>query len=220
MKEMSGVGRGEKMEKYSKLIDMVLMEHLCSIEIQAYDPLKPTEYNQIVTIKKQMGNRDGSSFEIDLFNGKGVMDIRFKSGDYNDIETVILELGRIMQMIVDSNKKQESFMENDIRKGKIIEFQGSWMSGIAQLIIEDSETGTTESICCENTSTVRALDDAYGDVIDSNHSLDNDAIFGKQILWFSDGLIMTGFTPAEEAGEELLELYEKNKLERGKINEH
>ena len=208
------------MEKYSKLIDMVLMEHLCSIEIQAYDPLKPTEYNQIVTIKKQMGNRDGSSFEIDLFNGKGVMDIRFKSGDYNDIETVILELGRIMQMIVDSNKKKESFMENDIRKGKIIEFQGSWMSGLAQLVIEDSETGAIESICCENASTVRALDDAYGDVIDGNHSLNNSAITGKEILLSSDGLIMSGFTPMEEAGEELLELYEKSKLERGKVNEH
>ena len=93
------------MEKYSKLIKMVLKEHLCSIEIQGYNPLKPSEYNQIVTIKKQMGNRDGSSFEIDLFNGKSVMDIRFKSGDYNDIETVMLDLGIIMQMIVDSNKK-------------------------------------------------------------------------------------------------------------------
>ena len=32
----------------------------------------------------------------------------------------------------------------EIRKGKLLQFGGSWLSGIGYLLIEDSETGAKE----------------------------------------------------------------------------
>jgi len=97
----------------------------------------------------------------------------------------------------------------EIQKGKIINFIGSWGSGIAQLEIQ-KDSGLIININCENTSTVRALDGAFGNVIDNNHSVNNKAIKGKEIFFsVSEWGILEGFTPVEEASTELLEQFNK-----------
>ena len=92
------------MKVYTKLINLIANSHLCSIEIKAYDCLKIEENNQLITIKKQIGNRDGAVIEIDLLNGNNVMDIRFKYGNYCEINTIKEEMNLIMETIVKGNK--------------------------------------------------------------------------------------------------------------------
>ncbi|GAH87668.1 unnamed protein product, partial [marine sediment metagenome] len=58
----------------------------------------------------------------------------------------------------------------EIRKGRLIQFRGSWGSGLGTLEIEDSETGEHEHIPCDNSATVRALETAFGDVITNGHT--------------------------------------------------
>jgi len=94
-----------------------------------------------------------------------------------------------------------------IQKGKIIGFKGSWLSGLAQLIVVN-EKGEHKSIPCDNAPTVRALNAAFGNVIASGHTVNQDAIKDKEI-YYSVGFVLEGFTPVEMASEELIETYEK-----------
>ena len=98
----------------------------------------------------------------------------------------------------------------DLRKGKIVKFMGSWQSGLGQLMIADSETGAVELVPCENTATVRALEAAFGDVVTPAHTADGDGYQGKEVFWSMDeyGLMMLGFTPVDMADEEMIESYE------------
>lgn len=101
-------------------------------------------------------------------------------------------------------------MEEEIRKGKIIGFHGTWGSGLGYLSIK-REDGVVETISCENAPTVRALDDAFGNVI-KDHMVDNKAIEGKEIYYsIGDFGLLEAFTPVEEASAELLESYRKSK---------
>ncbi len=99
----------------------------------------------------------------------------------------------------------------EVKRGVIKGFQGSWGSGIGFLLVKDSDTGMVEQIPCDNASTVRALEGAFGDVIGDNHSVsENPGFMDQEIYWSMDeiGLTLEAFTPVEEASEELLEYYE------------
>jgi len=87
-----------------------------------------------------------------------------------------------------------------IKKGKILEFRGSWGSGLGTLFIEDSETGEVEAVLCENGPTVRALEAAFGNVITPGHSACGSGHKGQEIFWSVDDLgLLSGFTPVEQA---------------------
>lgn len=104
----------------------------------------------------------------------------------------------------------------EIRKGKILGFQGSWGSGLAQLVIETPD-GRTDYVNCDNTPTVRALERAFGNVIAEGHMINNEAIKGKEIYYsIGDFGILEGFTPVEEASSELEEMYKNQVMGRAR----
>jgi len=87
-----------------------------------------------------------------------------------------------------------------MRMGTIIGFRGSWMSGLATLIIETDEG--IEHVFCENAPTVRALEAAFGGVIGPGHTVDVDAIAGRRILYSTDSMgVLEGFTTLEGVDE-------------------
>ena len=101
----------------------------------------------------------------------------------------------------------------EIRKGSLVQFHGSWGSGLGTLEIEDSETGERELVPCDNGATVRALEAAFGDVITPGHTANGDGYKGQEVYWSCDefGLVLEGFTPVEDAPPELVEHYKMNK---------
>lgn len=104
----------------------------------------------------------------------------------------------------------------DIRKGKLKGFRGNWMSGLAYLVIEDSESGMTEEVMCENGSTVRALEGCFGNVIGDAHCVEPDeraGFYDKEVYWNMDemGLILAGFTPVDDAPEEVVALFNQER---------
>ncbi|MBA7465024.1 hypothetical protein ES707_00185 [subsurface metagenome] len=88
----------------------------------------------------------------------------------------------------------------EIRKGKLVQFGGSWGSGLGTLEIEDSETGERELVPCDNGATVRALEAAFGNVITPAHTANGDGYKGREVYWSLDefGLVLAGFTPVED----------------------
>ena len=93
----------------------------------------------------------------------------------------------------------------ELRKGRLIQFGGSWGSGLGTLEIEDSETGECEHVPCDNGATVRALEAAFGNVITPVHTANGGGYKGREVYWSLDefGLVLAGFTPVELASEEL-----------------
>lgn len=85
-------------------------------------------------------------------------------------------------------------------KAKILDFRGSWSSGIATLIVEH-EDGSRHDVYCDNGQTARALEAAFGNVITRGHCLDVEAIKGKTIDYYMDdmGLVMAGFNIPEDS---------------------
>jgi hypothetical protein len=85
-------------------------------------------------------------------------------------------------------------MKTVIYRGKIGRFSGNWMSGIGYLIIGG------KMVPCDNAPTVRALDACFGNVITNWHSVNNDAIHGKDIVYSMDeyGMILEAFTPTKD----------------------
>jgi hypothetical protein len=96
-----------------------------------------------------------------------------------------------------------------VEKDRIVSLVGSWHSGLATLVLENGE------VFCDNGATVRALDAAYGNVIGEGHSIDNvnGGHVGKEIYYSLDemGMLLEAFTPVEEASEELINIYEKER---------
>lgn len=82
---------------------------------------------------------------------------------------------------------------------KINKFSGSWGSGVGYLN-GLNEKGKLVSIPCDNATTVRSLESAFGDVITSGHTANGNRITGKEIFYrFDDmGLIMASFIPVNE----------------------
>jgi len=101
----------------------------------------------------------------------------------------------------------------EIKKGKLIQFHGSWGSGLATLEIEDSETGVHEHVPCDNGATVRVLDAAFGNVITEAHTANGDGYKGREVYWSYDelGLVLGGFTPVEDASPELVDCYQEKR---------
>jgi len=101
----------------------------------------------------------------------------------------------------------------EIRKGRLIQFHGSWGSGLGTLEIEDSETGEHEHIPCDNGVTVRAIEAAFGNVITPAHTANGNGYKGREVYWSYDefGLVLGGFTPVEDASPELVNYYQENK---------
>jgi len=100
----------------------------------------------------------------------------------------------------------------EIRKGKLVQFRGSWGSGLGTLEIEDSETGECEPVPCDNGATVRALEAAFGNVITPVHTANGGGYKGREVYWSLDefGLVLAGFTPVELASKELKAHYARN----------
>lgn len=96
-----------------------------------------------------------------------------------------------------------------IYRGVIEAVSGNWMSGLLTMVIG----GVV--VPCDNGATVRALDACFGNVIIEGHRFNPDAVIGKEIFWSYDdmGLTLGGFTPVEEASDELLEYYEAQEVE-------
>ena len=102
-----------------------------------------------------------------------------------------------------------------IKKGKIMGFRGSWMSGLGALLIED-EAGVVVSVPCENAPMVRALEGAFGGVIADNHSVDpQGGHIGQEIYYSMDemGLVLQAFTPVSEASQEMIDEYNRGEEE-------
>ena len=93
----------------------------------------------------------------------------------------------------------------EIRKGRLIQFGGSWGSGLGTLEIEDSETGEREHVPCDNGATVRALEAAFGNVITPAHTANGSGYKGREVYWSLDelGLVLAGFTLVEDASLDL-----------------
>jgi len=85
-----------------------------------------------------------------------------------------------------------------VKRGTIVDFKGSWGSGIAIICIKDNR-GKVQEIPCENTTTVRALDSMFDGVITAGHSVNVEAIRGKKVKWVWDdmGLMLGGIIPIE-----------------------
>lgn len=83
--------------------------------------------------------------------------------------------------------------------GKIISFQGSWDSGMAQLVIED-RNGKTEAIPCDNGPTVRMLSRLFPGTIAAGHRVDVSVIQGQEVYWCYDdmGLVLGGLSSKED----------------------
>ena len=101
----------------------------------------------------------------------------------------------------------------EIRKGRLIQFHGSWGSGLGTLEIEDSETGMREHVHCDNGATIRALEAAFGDVITPGHTANGNGYKGREVYWSYDelGLVFGRFTPVEDASPELVDCYKGKK---------
>lgn len=101
-------------------------------------------------------------------------------------------------------------------KGKIKGFQGSWGSGIATLLIEDS-AGIVQSIPCDNAQTVRSLEAAFGNVITANHTCNGKGYIDKEIFYSVESWgCMSGFMPVSEASPKLIREYKRQqKLGKG-----
>ncbi len=105
----------------------------------------------------------------------------------------------------------------DVRLGRLRGFRGNWMSGLGVLLIEDSETGGVEEIPCKNTSTVRALEDCFGNVIGDDYVVKpnkESGFYDKEVYWSLDevGVIFDSFTPVDQASEELLTLFAQERV--------
>lgn len=104
--------------------------------------------------------------------------------------------------------------KTEIFRGTIKGFQGSWLSGLATLLIED-ESGNLHHVNCDNGATVRALESCFGDTIASGHTVNPEGGYiGQEIFYSYDdmGMVLEGFTPVSEASVELVELYEKTRM--------
>lgn len=102
-----------------------------------------------------------------------------------------------------------------LKRGTIVEFRGSWSSGLATLVVVNAETGKTESLPADSGPLGRALINAFG-ASGNGHTINNDAIKGEEIFYAMDdmGLTLAGFVPLHEAGEEHWEAYYDAQLEK------
>ena len=68
-----------------------------------------------------------------------------------------------------------------MNRGKIVDLRGTWFSGLANIVLETETSIVT--IPCDNAATVRALEAIFGNVIQEGHTVDVEAIRGKEIYY-------------------------------------
>jgi uncharacterized protein YPO0396 len=98
----------------------------------------------------------------------------------------------------------------NIFKGKIVSFTSPRDSGIGYLNIKDSATELVFSIPCEKTSTIRALESCFGNVIGSDRRVSKAGGHTfQEIFWFydQDGRFLKGFVPVNQAPKEIADFY-------------
>ena len=71
-----------------------------------------------------------------------------------------------------------------MRTGVIVDFCGSWSSGIAELVVKCN--GEIIRILCDNAATVRALASISPDVIAPGHMVNISSLFGRKIRFATD----------------------------------
>jgi len=100
-----------------------------------------------------------------------------------------------------------------IRKGKIVGLQGNWMSGIAELVVDEviGKAVIRTGVYCDNAPTVRALENCFGDVIGPAHTINHHGgHVGKEIYFSTDPVgVLEAFTPVEDAPPEMVRIYEE-----------
>ena len=89
-----------------------------------------------------------------------------------------------------------------MRKASIVASIGSWGSGLAQLLVLDAQ-GRPDRIYCENAPTVRALAGCFPDeeIIGEGHTVNNDALLGKAIVYDVDDLGLLQWIAAGDESE-------------------
>ncbi len=83
----------------------------------------------------------------------------------------------------------------ELRRGVIVDFRGSWGSGLAGLVIEEEDKQVT--VYADSGPLGRALQSLYGAACPGN-TIDVSKIEGKEILFSTDDLgLLVGFAPAD-----------------------
>lgn len=97
-----------------------------------------------------------------------------------------------------------------IQKGILKQFGGSFGSGLGSLSIEVD--GEIKQFPCDNGTTVRSLQNAFGDVITEGHTADGEGYKNQEVYFLiSSWGILDGFVPVDEASEELINEFEDKK---------
>lgn len=99
-----------------------------------------------------------------------------------------------------------------LQKGTLKQFSGSWGSGLSTLAIEVD--GNIKQFHCDNGTTVRSLEDAFGNVITEGHTADGQGYKDKEVYFSVDDIgFLEGFTPVEEATQELIDKFENQEVD-------
>lgn len=94
-----------------------------------------------------------------------------------------------------------------IQKGILKQFSGSWGSGLGSLSIEVD--GAIKQFPCDNGTTVRSLEGAFGNVITDGHTADGQGYRDQEVYFTVDDLgVLEGFSPVDSASQELIEKFE------------
>jgi len=113
----------------------------------------------------------------------------------------------------DEEPEDEDYDEFDsVHIGTIRGLSGMPMSGLATLNIED-ENGMMKYLHCDNGQTVRSLENAFGNVIGEYHNVKEDGGHVGQEIYYNVDFMggLEWFIPINEAPEEFVEEYNKNK---------
>ena len=86
-------------------------------------------------------------------------------------------------------------------KGKIIGYDCDYRSMMGNLMVRDAATGGITYIFCETAPIERGLEMAFGA---GSSVLDKEIYYG-----LDENMVLTGYTPAEEAEEDLILAYDE-----------
>jgi len=102
-------------------------------------------------------------------------------------------------------------MEQAVYRGRIVALHGSWGSGLAVMIIDDKDRGL-QHLHCDNGTTVRSLEGAFGNAIGPGHTINQKGFAGKAIYYSEDFMGgLDGFTPVKGAPDRVKKAYRETK---------
>lgn len=96
-----------------------------------------------------------------------------------------------------------------MRKGRVTGVESLQGEGISSIMITDSDNGIKQEVHCKKETTRAAILAAYGPGVVEN------LILNKEIFWQTDGQVLAGFVPVEQASEEIKWLYREARDRRG-----